>query len=33
VPGKYEIKNTAASNILITRVSMGDVNNGIRFTK
>jgi len=33
MPRKYETKNKAASNILITRVSMGDVNNGIRFTK
>ena len=33
IPGKYEIKNIAASNILITRVSMGDVNNAIKFTR
>ncbi|MEP6746848.1 MAG: glycosyl hydrolase family 28-related protein [Bacteroidota bacterium] len=32
-PEKYEIKNTSASNILISRVSFGNVNNAIRFSR
>ncbi|MEO5684472.1 MAG: glycosyl hydrolase family 28-related protein [Chitinophagaceae bacterium] len=33
LPQKYQVKNAAASNILISRVSIGDMNNAIRFSR
>jgi hypothetical protein len=33
MPQKYEIKKATASNIFISRVSLGDVNNAIKITR
>ena len=33
LPKKYEAKNKSASNIFISRVSLGDINNAIKLTK